>query len=202
MDYGHLFAFLSQLCEEWLPAAECVRPVFRKLYQMRQDGRTPGHFHTRCDDRGPTLTLIQTQHGYVCGGYTSASWDSVSDFKACRHAFLFSVLGPGMSESSAVTHLPLRHDADQASHAIRCRSECGPFFGNGDFRVIARPIADGHAPEFSDVHSALGDRATSCYVSVGGKGGAALFPGGTSSLRDIEVFGVSPAALAGGDAMK
>ena len=30
-------------------------------------------FHTNCDDKGPTVTIVRNGQ-YICGGYTSISW--------------------------------------------------------------------------------------------------------------------------------
>lgn len=53
--------------------------------------------HREVDQRGPTLLLIRTTEGSVCGGYAAGSWDSqwTRWINAGGHSFLFSLEGPG-----------------------------------------------------------------------------------------------------------
>jgi len=55
----------------WLPpGATCSL-----LYRATEYGETPKDFHRCCDDKGPTLVVIKSGE-YICGGYTSKSWQS------------------------------------------------------------------------------------------------------------------------------
>ena len=45
------------------------------LYRASIDGESPQDFHRCCDNRGPTLVMIQSGE-YIVGGYTSKSWQS------------------------------------------------------------------------------------------------------------------------------
>ena len=50
-------------------------------------------FHSICDGKGPTLTVIQSDQGFIFGGYASLSWGiaprRVPHFDP--EAFLFSL---------------------------------------------------------------------------------------------------------------
>ena len=46
------------------------------LFRMTRDGSKSSDFHKFCDNKGPTLTLVQTDKGYKFGGYTPYSWKS------------------------------------------------------------------------------------------------------------------------------
>ena len=46
-----------------------------RCYHARTDGWFAVDFHSRCDDKGPTVTLLQVDD-YVFGGYASVSWTS------------------------------------------------------------------------------------------------------------------------------
>ena len=55
----------------WLPpCASCTL-----LFRARIDGKTAADFHRCCDNKGPTLIVIQSGV-YIFGGYTSKSWTS------------------------------------------------------------------------------------------------------------------------------
>ena len=54
----------------WLPFGA----YFSLLYRASVDGATPTDFHRCCDNKGPTLVVIKSGE-YICGGYTSKSWE-------------------------------------------------------------------------------------------------------------------------------
>ena len=55
----------------WLPTSATCSLLFRAT----ADGKTPTDFHRCCDNKGPTLVVIQSGE-YICGGYTLKSWTS------------------------------------------------------------------------------------------------------------------------------
>jgi len=63
------------------------------LYRMRTDGCSPQIFHDKCDDKGPTLTLVHA-NGYVFGGFNPTSWISEYAYSESEDAFLFSISEP------------------------------------------------------------------------------------------------------------
>lgn len=60
------------------------------LWRATKDGGAMSEFHSRCDDKGPTLTIFKANTGRRMGGYTSESWDSNSDWKEDPNTFLIS----------------------------------------------------------------------------------------------------------------
>jgi BTB/POZ domain-containing protein KCTD9 len=45
------------------------------IYKAKRDGFTPGDFHSRCDNKGPTICVIKSEHGKTFGGFTNLSWN-------------------------------------------------------------------------------------------------------------------------------
>lgn len=184
--------FITKLCGQWLPPDHLS---FRKLYKMSVHGARPRDFHTHCDEQGPTLTLIRTRDGCSCGGYTDASWDSVSDWKACAKAFIFSLVGP----TGVGCLFPLRETG--VERAIRCRGGYGPAFGDDELCVAAR------TGEFDRVVCNLGCSwfQAGSYLDVLAMGRSGMFSQhyrGQAGYRyvdddgqvpvEIEVFSVAP----------
>ena len=67
---------------------------FKLLYRASRDNFTFKAFHEKCDNQGPTLTIIKSDlNGKVFGGYTSVSWRSPSSrtYVKDEEAFLFSL---------------------------------------------------------------------------------------------------------------
>ena len=48
------------------------------LYRKSKDGDNYETFHRLCDNKGPTLVLIQSNEGFIIGGYTPLNWDDKS----------------------------------------------------------------------------------------------------------------------------
>ena len=46
-----------------------------RLYKATVHGFQAAKFHSLCDNKGPTLTLIKTVAGHTFGGFTTTSWD-------------------------------------------------------------------------------------------------------------------------------
>ena len=48
----------------------------KMIYNAEKDGWNAIDFHSRCDDKGPTLVVIQTTDFETIGGFTVESWES------------------------------------------------------------------------------------------------------------------------------
>ena len=90
------------------------------LYSGSVHGFEASKFHSLCDNKGPTLTIIKTTQGHTFGGFTKTSWDSSNSYKHDNSSFLFSV--------DKLTKYPIIKDYDKA---IYCYSSHGVIFGTG-----------------------------------------------------------------------
>ena len=61
------------------------------LYRGSRDGWTGKDFHSRCDDKGATISLYKIKDGSCFGGFTNESWDSNSCHKSDNTAMLFNL---------------------------------------------------------------------------------------------------------------
>ena len=63
------------------------------LYRATRDGFSGSSFHSKCDGKSPTLSIIQNaSNNMIFGGFTSMSWDQSSGYKTNDPtAFIFSV---------------------------------------------------------------------------------------------------------------
>ncbi|KAH3823355.1 hypothetical protein DPMN_125154 [Dreissena polymorpha] len=113
--------YMDQL-ESWLGTGP---KIFTRLYQITRDGCNAITFHQKCDNQGPTVTVLYNQHGSVYGGYGSASWISSSgSYIKDSNAFLFQLKYSGTDQ--CIT-FPVTK-ADSAMYAL---SSYGPIFGAG-----------------------------------------------------------------------
>jgi len=64
---------------------------FELLYSIVRDGCDPDIFHRKCDDKGPTVTVLYNPKGSVYGFYTSLDWKSTGGWQKDREHFLFQL---------------------------------------------------------------------------------------------------------------
>jgi BTB/POZ domain-containing protein KCTD9 len=69
----------------------------RLLYRATRDGFTAQAFHSKCDIKGNTITLIKTDSDYVFGGFSINQWNSLSSWSYDSTAFIFSLRRMGLS---------------------------------------------------------------------------------------------------------
>ena len=89
---GKLISFLDPV----LPTAS--RTDFVRCWHAKTDGWAASTFHSNCDGRGPTVTIIKVNE-YIFGGYTDASWSGGRHIKFLRgdktSSFLLGFKGGG-----------------------------------------------------------------------------------------------------------
>ena len=61
---------------------------FELLYRGSAHGWNTSHFHSRCDGKGRTVTIFESEVGYLAAGYTSIPWSSGGGGKEDSSAFL------------------------------------------------------------------------------------------------------------------
>ena len=91
---------------------------FHLLYSATRDGDNRKAFHDRCDNKAPTITIVQTQKNIIFGGYTEAQWDSERCTKKDENTFCFSLTN---------NKKYLQNEGNNSS--ILCSKDHGPWFG-------------------------------------------------------------------------
>jgi hypothetical protein len=145
------------------------------LYRSSRDGLTAQDFHSRCNNKGRTIVIIETAEGGVVGGYTNTAWRNttagVSSYDYADKAFLFALSGFGLSSPCK---MKLVGESDQC--AIYNYSADGPIFGGGhDLKVSG-----------STVHLNIG----STY-ELGPSTPTQLIRGRRYNIKEMEVFQVT-----------
>ncbi|KAK3103525.1 hypothetical protein FSP39_019853 [Pinctada imbricata] len=109
--------------EEWI-GKKCD---FKLLYEISQDGCSSQTFHTKCDNQGPTVTVVYNTNGSVFGGFTTQNWNTSGTFVSDIQAFLFRLRQNGRSN---MKQYPLQANSN-GDYAIYCDVNYGPTFGGG-----------------------------------------------------------------------
>ena len=108
--------FDEKLVETWLNNRKFETEL---LYRKSRDGSTPNDFHNKCDNKGITITFIETTKGYKFGGYTELPWDTSNSTKKDKSTFIFSF------------NNKQKYTARNNNDSIACISSEGPRFGCG-----------------------------------------------------------------------
>ena len=67
------------------------RSRFVRCWRAKTDGWAASTFHSNCDGKGPTVTIIKVG-SYIFGGYTDMSWSSPSKYQFMVAPFSLSLL--------------------------------------------------------------------------------------------------------------
>ena len=80
--------------QEWLDKKYKFAP--KLLYQSKKDGLTADAFHTKCDNKGPTITFIKCNFANatkssIIGGFADKDWSGVGSWVTSSESFIFSL---------------------------------------------------------------------------------------------------------------
>ncbi|XP_044166803.1 myosin light chain kinase, smooth muscle-like [Acropora millepora] len=108
------------------------RSRFVRFWRAKTDGWAASTFHSNCDGKGPTVTIIQVG-SYIFGGYTDLSWSSRYScaWASSSKSFIYSLYN-----INGFSPVKLQIKSGSQRYAIHKCSRYGPTFGGGhDIRV-------------------------------------------------------------------
>ena len=156
----------------------CEYNKFELLFKGSQAGMTANDFHRKCDNQGPTLTLIKNDKGHIFGGYASISWmsDEENKNKNAPKSFLFTLTNIYNTKPTLFQSL---NNGNEVYHD----KNYGPIFGEEgtDFYILSN---------FTDINSA-GSSFPNSFQDLLGKG-KTIFTSDENannfSVKEIEIF--------------
>ncbi|XP_074627754.1 uncharacterized protein LOC141885771 isoform X2 [Acropora palmata] len=103
------------------------RSRFVRCWRAKTDGWAASTFHSNCDGKGPTVTIIQVG-SYIFGGYTDLSWSSprFCTWASSSKSFLYSLYN-----INGFSPVKLQITSGRQIYAIYRCSRYGPTFGGG-----------------------------------------------------------------------
>ncbi len=107
--------FDEKLIELWLNNKKFISKL---LFRKSENGSTSNDFHRYCDNKGTTISFIETTKGYIFGGYTELDWEKEFANKRDGKTFIFSL------DNKEKYHSKNNNDE------IICFSSCALWFGN------------------------------------------------------------------------
>ena len=119
----------------WLPPNHTrLKPVL--IYRASRDGWKTSTFHSKCDNKGSSITVIKTDKGNVFGGYIDKDWTSkdtsVDFYIESQSAFIFSLK---CNANLSPTKLNIKRKCYEK--AAIGHHNYGPTFGDGDIDIFS-----------------------------------------------------------------
>ena len=147
------------------------------IYKASRDGFDAIEFHTRCDNKGPTMTVIRSNNNYLFGGYTSVAWtSSVNGYQNDTNAFLFTLTNP-----HKIPPTKYQINSAKAECGVYQAANYGPWFGSSsgnDLLCYAN----------SNSNSSSYTKFPSSYIDTTGKGNNTFTGAMYFTTSDLEVF--------------
>ena len=94
------------------------------IYRGTRDGMNRSVFHSKCNNKGETLSLFENDQGNIFGGYASIPWESKGGYQNASNSFIFSLTNIYNLE-------PIKFPSVNLGTEICDSSSYGPCFGNG-----------------------------------------------------------------------
>ncbi|CAH3131890.1 unnamed protein product [Porites lobata] len=155
------------------------RSRFVRCWHAKTDGWVASTFHSNCDGKGPTVTIVQVGN-YIFGGYTDKSWGGPCRYVYSNKSFLFSLYN-----IKGYAPVKVNIKSSQYSTAIYACSSYGPTFGGHDLHISNNAASNSYSYTYCGHTYPLptGYSASSWYCRFYGGGSSAYF-----TLTDVEVF--------------
>lgn len=101
------------------------------IYRASEDGFSSKKFHSKCDSKESTLTVIRTTKDEIFGGYVERTWESNGYWLDDASAFTFTLAN--------YENKPFKFKISDSlgTKAVYCDEEKGPSFGHDDIELCS-----------------------------------------------------------------
>lgn len=142
------------------------------LYRGSRDGFTAATFHSKCDNRGPTMTIVRSTNDCIFGGFADVSWNTSGELIPSNRSWLYLLKRSGKQPQK------LKLTGNSNEHALYGDLSDGPMFGENDLLIPNNCNTSNCSCHLGDTYEHGGDNY--------------LFTGGPRFLvQEIEVFSVA-----------
>ena len=152
---------------------------WRMIYKASRDGFDSNSFHSKCDNQESTMTVIQSEHGYLFGGFTSNPWKAHLSHDEAKQGFLFTLTNP--------------HNIPPTKYEVKASS--GPIYVNAAPKIVVGGPTFGTGPDIQLLSNSNVDGSSSIafpttFIDTTGKGASTFTGGANFTTSDIEVYKV------------
>ncbi|CAF4457444.1 unnamed protein product, partial [Rotaria magnacalcarata] len=144
------------------------------IYKATRDGFDANTFHARCNNKGPTISIIQSNNNFLFGGYTAIPWTSDGSDKKDTTAFLFTLTNP-----HNIPPTKYLISTGQSGNAVAHNASDLAKFGGG------RDLKFANA---SNANNSSYTKFPHTYLDTTGKGNDTFTGAYNFTTSDIEVF--------------
>jgi len=147
------------------------------LYKGSANGFQAANFHSLCNSKGPTISVMKSTSNHLFGGYSPIAWTSRNNYVYDQHTFIFTLTNPhGLPPTKYSNTGPSHSNA----YSIYDNASYGPTFGGGhDIMISGAANSTNCSSNFP--HS---------FQDISGLGSKTFAGGNAFLLSDIEVFGL------------
>ncbi|XP_068749060.1 uncharacterized protein [Montipora capricornis] len=143
------------LLSKWLEQVSQSNSHWILCWRGSRDGWASSTFHSLCNGKGPTVTVIKVNQN-IFGGYASISWDNSASYKNDPNAFLFSL------ENQINNPQRLTQQNPNDGHSVYSNNGYGPTFGGGHDLYVENN-AKGRTGSYTNIHNYRKPSGTSSY---------------------------------------
>jgi len=167
------------LLDKWVTEVNPSKPTkYQLLWRGSKDGYEASTFHSKCNGKGPTVTVILSNNDRIFGGYTSVSWgyngtNSSGKYQYDATAFIYSL-----------THKAKCATQRNQKYSIQDWHVCGPTFGGG-FDIVVFDNCNTHSDNYCQTNS-----GSSSYQLPPGAENTFLAGSYNFTVKEIEVYKV------------
>ena len=111
-----------ELIQNWIAPKKDIR--CKLIYDAKEHGDKVSSFHSCCDNKGPTLTIISTTENKVFGGYLSMSFSENSGWIHDEKSFIFSL------------NYNEKYDTLDTTYSFYGGKDRGPTFGGYNIEIF------------------------------------------------------------------
>ncbi|XP_067031244.1 uncharacterized protein [Acropora muricata] len=170
--------YLAKLKEFLSPVQHDPSSKFMRCWHAKTDDWLASTFHSNCDGKGPTVTIIQVG-SYIFGGYNDKPWSSSCAYVSSSKSFIYSLYNV-----NGYYPFKIQIKSGHEGNAIYTCNSYGPTFGAHTIH-IANNAASNKGSYFSCVNSyhfppGYSSASSSCHASFAGSH--------SFTPTDIEVF--------------
>ena len=131
MSTGRLTDKYMDQLEQWIGKGP---KQFNLIYNITSDGCNSTTFHQKCDNQGPTVTVLYNPQNTIYGGYTALSWNQSGTWGNDPSAFLFRLQYNGKEAGNKFTCV-------NPGNAMYNHLSYGPTFGaNHDLYAFGNTV--------------------------------------------------------------
>jgi hypothetical protein len=172
IKFSTIIQFYEQFFE-WIDNKELIKnKEWKLLYRASKHGFRAFKFHQQCNNKGPTLVIIQS-NGFLFGGFTINSWTSSGGWikDDSKQTFIFTLTNPhGI--------IPTKYLLSDTSSSIYCDSSYGPRFGKD---ICINDLSNKNSDSYSWFPRTYSDSTNKGRVTFTGQE--------KFKVEEIEVFG-------------